>query len=157
MKFLVLLRHGIAEDKSAEKPDAERELTEEGRRRMKRIAKSLARLFPEAESIYSSPLVRCVQTAKVVAKAYDEKLEITLSDALRPEGSPGDVRKLVAARKIDYAIFVGHEPNLSEILLDLTKMRGDIELKKGGCYGIAFDGTAARLEWMLSPRVLRDR
>src|SRR5204863_2969204 len=36
--FIVLLRHGIAEDKSEDKPDAERRLTETGKRRMKKIA-----------------------------------------------------------------------------------------------------------------------
>lgn len=153
MKFLVLLRHGIAEDKTAEKPDADRELTDEGRRRMKRIARSLARLFPAAKAIYSSPLVRCVQTAELVAKAYG--LDVKTTDALKPDGNVADVRKLLPAA--DFAIFVGHEPSLSAIMLDLTRMRGEIELKKGGCYGIEFDGTAGRLEWMLPPRVMRPR
>jgi phosphohistidine phosphatase len=146
MKFLVLLRHGIAEEKTAEKPDADRELTDEGRRRMKRTARALAELFTAAEAIYSSPLVRCVQTAEIVAKAYG--LEVKTSDALKPDGDVADARKLLPSA--DFAIFVGHEPNLSAIMLDLTKMRGEIALKKGGCYGIKFDGRAARLEWMLT-------
>ena len=55
--FIVLLRHGIAEDKGT-KPDDERELTEVGHKRMKQIARGLARLFPKAEGIISSPLAR---------------------------------------------------------------------------------------------------
>jgi hypothetical protein len=39
-------------------------------------------------------------------------------------------------------------------MLDLTKMRGNIELKKGGSYGIDFEGSP-KLAWMLPPRVLR--
>ena len=44
---------------------------------------------------------------------------------------------------------------LSVFLLTLTAMAGEIELAKGGCYGIRIepDGTA-RLEWMLPPRAL---
>ena len=152
MKFLVLLRHGIAEDKSADMTDAQRQLTDEGRRKMKEIARSLARIFPEAEAIYSSPLVRAVQTAEPVAKEY--KLSIEQTPALTPQSTPEDFRKLLQQIKVDFAIFVGHEPNLSNIMLDLTKMRGDVELKKGGSYGIDFEAFG-KLAWMLSPRVLR--
>ena len=150
MKFLVLLRHGIAEDAKEGQDDLDRELTDKGRRRMESIAAGLARVFPEAEAIYSSPAVRAMQTAEPVAKAYD--LKIRKSDALAPGAPP---RKLVDAVKADYAIFVGHEPTLSSLMLDLTGLSGHIELKKGGCYGIAFDGDQARLEWALTPRVLR--
>ena len=150
MKFLVLLRHGIAEEPSAQKNDLDRELTAEGRRRMEEIAAGLARVFPEAEAIYCSPAVRAIQTAEPVAKEYGLKIE--KNDALAPGRSS---RKLVDDVAVDYAIFVGHEPTLSKLMLDLTNTRAEIELKKGGCYGIAFDGGSPRLEWMLSPRVLR--
>lgn len=160
MKFLVLLRHGIAEERTAEKPDAERQLTTDGRKRMRQIARGLARVFPAPEAIYSSPLVRCVQTAELVAKGYADTLELQTSDALRPEARPDDFRRLLSDTEVEFAIFVGHEPNLSEIMLTLTKMDGGIELKRGGCYGIRFDGSpegGAALEWMLPPRVLRLR
>jgi phosphohistidine phosphatase len=146
----VLLRHGIAEDPSPEKNDLDRELTAKGRRRMDAIAAGLARVFPEAEAIYSSPAVRAMQTAEPVAKEYG--LKIKKSDALAPGQSS---RALVDEVDVDFAIFVGHEPTLSKLMLDLTNIRAEIELKKGGCYGIAFDGGSARLEWILSPRVLR--
>ena len=150
MKFLVLLRHGIAEDPTPDKNDLDRELTSKGRRRMEAIAAGLARVFPEAEAIYSSPAVRAIQTAQPVAKEYG--LKIKKSDELAP-GHPS--RKLADEVSVDFAIFVGHEPTLSALMKDLTGTQGQIELKKGGCYGIAFDGQAGRLEWMLSPRVLR--
>ena len=153
MKFLVLLRHGIAEDKGGGKPDADRELTKEGRERIEESAPRLKKIFPDAEAIYSSPLIRAMQTAEPVAKAYGFKIKT--AQALAPQGTIDDVRKLIKEAG-DFAIFVGHEPNLSAIALALTKINGDIELKKGGCYGINFeDGT--RLEWMLPPRVLRLR
>lgn len=150
MKFLILLRHGIAEDRTPEKNDLDRQLTPKGRRRMEAIAAGLARVFPEAEAIYSSPAVRAMQTAQPVAKEYG--LKITKSDALAP-GQPS--RTLVDEVSVDFAIFVGHEPTLSALMQELTNTRAEIELKKGGCYGIGFDGQSARLEWMLSPRVLR--
>jgi hypothetical protein len=56
------------------------------------------------------------------------------------------------------AIFVGHEPNLTDNLRALLKVGGSqaFELKKGGCYGVRIgaDGSAV-LEWVLPPRILR--
>ena len=154
MKFLVLLRHGIAEDKNAAKPDADRQLTDEGRQRIKESAPTLKRIFPDAKAIYSSPLIRCMQTAEPVAKAFE--LTVKTTPALAPQGSVEEVRKLIAEINEGFVIFVGHEPNLSKIMLGLTNIRGDIELKKGGCYGIRFED-GVHLEWMLPPRVLRLR
>lgn len=156
--FVILLRHGIAEERTAEKPDEERRLTEKGKQRMKRIAGTLARIFPEADAIYSSPLVRAVETSDAVVKAYGGQLRRQLTDLLKPAAGPDEFRRLLAEIRSEFAIFVGHEPNLSQIMLELTSMRANtqIELKKGGCYGIRIEGDSARLEWMLPPRVLRE-
>ena len=152
--FIVLLRHGIAEERDGSKPDEERELTEDGHKRMKQIARSLARLFPKAETIISSPLVRARQTAEWVSRAYD--LPVKTSDALAPDSDATRFRKLLDGLSVERAILVGHEPTLSAFMLALTGMSGDIELKKGGCYGVRIDANgAAHLEWMLPPRAMR--
>jgi len=153
-RFIILFRHGIAEDRDGSKPDEERELTDVGHRRMKEIARGLAELFPKAELIVSSPLVRARQTAEWLCKAYD--LGFELSDALEPGSDAKQFQELLASVKSRRAIFVGHEPTLSAFMLALTGMKGEIELKKGGCYGIRIDaGGAARLEWVLPPRAMR--
>jgi phosphohistidine phosphatase len=153
-RFIVLLRHGIAEDRDGSKPDEDRELTDQGHRRMKEIAPGLAELFPKAEVIVSSPLIRARQTAEWIGGAYD--LGFETSDALSPGSDAKEFRELLGSMKSCRAIFVGHEPTLSAFMLALTGMKGSIELKKGGCYGIRIgaDG-AARLEWMLPPRAMR--
>jgi len=155
-RFLVLLRHGIAEDRSVTKADGERELTDEGHRRMKEIARGLRKLLPKAEAIYSSPLARCRQTADWVARAYDETLGVETTEALAPDSEVAAFRELVDGISVRRAILVGHEPTLTRFMLDLTRMKADgLELKKGGCYGIRIDAAAAYLEWMLPPRVTR--
>jgi phosphohistidine phosphatase len=156
--FIVLLRHGIAEDRTADQRDEERRLTGEGQRRMKQIARSLATIFPKAEAIYSSPLIRCIETSEALAKAYGE-LGVETTDALRPAADTSEFRRLLSNAPARFAIFVGHEPNLTRIMLDLTQTKPDspIALKKGGCYGVALEGNSGTLEWMLPPRVLRER
>lgn len=159
-KFVVLLRHGIAEAHGARANDEARILTDTGNRRMKQIGRGLARRFPKAELIYSSPLIRCIETAEWVEKAFGASVVLRTTDVLKPDGDIDDFRAIVAASQARRIICVGHEPNLSMTMLALTMMTADsaIELKKGGCYGLRLlaDGTA-RLEWMLPPRVLRRR
>jgi phosphohistidine phosphatase SixA len=159
-KFVVLLRHGIAEPHGARVDDDARVLTETGNRRMKEIGRGLAKIFPTAEVIYSSPLIRCVETAEWVEKGYRSSIVMKTYDALKPEAGNDDVLSLINSSKARRIICVGHESNLSKAMLALTKMssKGPIELKKGGCYGVRiFDDGSACLEWMLPPRVLRRR
>jgi len=158
--FIVLLRHGIAEPHGARENDDERILTETGNRRMKQIARGLADFFPKVDIVYSSPLIRCVQTAEWVVKAYGGAEILRLSDALKPGGGTKGIRALITSSDARHIICVSHEPTLSSAMLDLTKMNsdGDIELRKGGCYGVRlFADGSAKLEFMLRPRILRRR
>jgi phosphohistidine phosphatase len=156
-RFIVFLRHGIAEEASVEKKDEDRGLTGEGHTRMKEIARGLERTLPKAQAIYSSPLLRAVQTALWVSKGYKSKVSINTTDLLAPGASPKQFRQLLATIPERRVIVIGHEPTLTAHMAALTGMgRANLELKKGGCYGvrIASDGTAT-LEWLLPPRVLR--
>ncbi len=154
-RFVVLLRHGIAEDATEGKKDEDRGLTAEGHSRMKRIARGLERALPKAQAIYSSPLLRAVQTALWVSKAYGSRANVTTTDALAPGATPKQFLALVKAIKERRSVIIGHEPTLTAGLTALTGIEGT-ELKKGGCYGVRLlpDGKAL-LEWMLPPRLLR--
>lgn len=158
-RVIVLLRHGIAEEPTPEKPDTERALTPEGHARMMKLATGLERAFPKAQVIYSSPLVRAMQTALWVSKAYRSRLKINQADSLVPGSAPEafiEFLKSVPERRI---IAVGHEPVLTShalALLGITKSGHGLELKKGACYALRLHGERdATLEWMLSPRILR--
>lgn len=156
-RFFILLRHGIAEDPTPGKKDEDRGLTSEGHTRMKEIARGLERALPKAQVIYSSPLLRAVQTALWVSKGYKSRVNINTTDALAPGATPKQFLELIQSIPERRVIFVGHEPTLSTDMAALVGIeRAKVELKKGGCYGvrIAPDGTAT-LEWLLSPRVLR--
>lgn len=156
-RFFVLLRHGIAEEATPDKKDEDRGLTAEGHARMKEIARGLERALPKAQVIYSSPLLRAVQTALWVSKGYKSKMNINTTDALAPGATPKQFLELIKSIPERRVIFVGHEPTLSANMAALVGIeRAKVELKKGGCYGVRIDpdGTGT-LEWLLSPRVLR--
>lgn len=157
-RFVVLLRHGIAEERTEAKADEDRSLTPEGHARMKQIARGLERAFPKAQVIYASPLLRAVQTALWVSKGYRSRVKVNTSDALIPGADPKEFIEFLASIKERRIIIVGHEPNLSDNLMELVGVTAtrQFELKKGGCYGVRIyaDGRAL-LEWLLSPRILR--
>lgn len=154
-RFIILLRHGIAEERSPEKKDEDRGLTKEGHARTKEIARGLAAALPKAQAIYTSPLLRAVQTALWVSKGYRSRAQVNTTDALAPGATKKQFLALVKSIGESRAILVGHEPELSESVRALTGVAVP-ELKKGGCYAVRLlpDGTAA-LEWMVPPRILR--
>jgi len=154
-RFIVLLRHGIAEDATPDKKDEDRGLTAEGHARMKQIARGLESALPKAQAIYSSPLLRAVQTALWVSKAYRSRANVNTTDALSPAATSKQFLALIKSIQERRAVIIGHEPVLTEGLRALVGVEG-LELKKGGCYGVRLlpDGKAL-LEWMLPPRILR--
>ena len=157
-RFVILLRHGLAEDRTLDKKDEERGLTAEGHARMKQIARGLESALPRVQAIYASPLLRTVQTALWVSRAYRSRVSVTTSDALAPGASPEQFLQLIDSIDVRRAVIIGHEPNLTDGLRALVRL-GDppaFELKKGGCFGVRLmpDGTAL-LEWVLPPRILR--
>jgi phosphohistidine phosphatase len=157
-RFVILLRHGIAEEASAEKKDEDRALTVEGHARMKQIARGLESALPRAQAIYTSPLLRAMQTALWVAKGYRSRATIHTTDALAPGATRKQFLALIRSIQERRVIVVGHEPGLTDGLRALTGLQEShgVELKKGGCYGVRIlpDGTGV-LEWLLPPRILR--
>jgi len=156
-QFVVLLRHGVAEERTDEKPDSDRSLTKEGIQKMKKISRGLAELFPDADLLLSSPLVRCVQTALWVAKSYDQKIEIRTADELMPGATPAAYLALLKRVQLERVVIVAHEPDLTNCMLALASLesRSDLQLKKGGAYGLNISARGGSLQWMLTPRILR--
>src|SRR5262245_45526678 len=112
---LVVVRHAIAMDREefarTGKDDALRPLTREGRKRMARAASGLRRLVPELSRVVTSPLLRALQTAEILAAqlqcAEPEQLAL-----LSPERPPKEAAEWLAAEKSDLVAIVGHEPHL---------------------------------------------
>lgn len=157
-RFVVLLRHGIAEDPRPEKADQERGLTAEGHARMKQAARGLERALPRVQAIFSSPLLRAVQTALWVSKGYRSRVEVNTTDALVPGAPVEGFIELLRSIEARRSVVIGHEPGLSEGLRELVQLgpSSSLELRKGGCFGVRLlPDDSAVLEWILPPRILR--
>jgi phosphohistidine phosphatase len=162
---LVVVRHGIAMDRDMAleqaMADKDRPLTAKGRSRMKRIAKGMRRAVPNLISIFSSPLLRAVETAEIVATEYGDA-PCARTPALLPEADPDELVPVLAGETGNAPLaVVGHEPHLSRFVT--WCLAGDrsplVELKKGGSCLLRFDGAPARgsgrLIWLAPPAILR--
>jgi phosphohistidine phosphatase len=159
---LLVIRHGIAEERPVwartGRPDEERPLTARGRRLMRRNVRGLARLV-SPDLVASSPLVRAIQTAEIVAAAFGG-LELTAVAALAPGGPPASVAAWIEHVRVSGTIaLVGHEPDLGELTSWCLAGRGAfVALRKGGACLLELARPApgtAKLLWSLTPRQLR--
>lgn len=160
---LLVVRHGIAEDREtwAPRDDALRPLTEDGKKKMKEAVKGLRALVPRLDVLATSPLTRAVQTAAILAKAYDKGEPVTV-DALSPGQHPPAFATWLRNQATHKTVaIVGHEPGLGTIASWLTAgiERSFLELGKGGAclldLGERIDAGEAMLLWVLRPSHLR--
>ena len=107
-----LVRHAEA---APGEPDELRRLTSAGRDAARAVGERLAEQKPTA--VVSSPLLRARETADLIARAC--KLEATTDDRLAP-GATAETLGDTARGKGDTVIAVGHQPDCSEIVLELT-------------------------------------
>src|SRR5687768_7456254 len=98
---LYILRHGIATEKTDPRfsLDAERPLTDEGRKKTLHIARRMKSLNITFDVILSSPLMRARQTAEIAASVLGFKHKLKLTPHLAPDGSKESlIRQLKAHR-----------------------------------------------------------
>jgi phosphohistidine phosphatase len=160
---LYLIRHAIAAERGDDWPDdTKRPLTHSGAARMRQVVKGLVALEIEIELVLTSPLLRAVQTAEIVAAGLNKKkpLEIQRLPALAPGGSPVQVAAaLEPFDKYGALALVGHEPDLGELAAWLISARAPLPFKKGGVCRIDVDdlppGRDGRLIWFATPKMLR--
>jgi phosphohistidine phosphatase len=161
---LYIMRHGLAAARQVTTvmDDAKRPLTVEGKQKMREIASGLVRAGMEADWIVSSPLVRAVETAEIVADALGSKPPLDCCEALSPGSAPEALITFLAKRpNRRHVLVVGHEPDLGELAARLVGAgrNAHMPFKKGGCCLITFSEfppkTPGRLVWWLTPRVMR--
>ena len=150
---LILIRHGIAEERTPEGDDFYRKLTEAGVEEMTAVLPDIAPLLTEDGNlkIWTSPLLRARETAELVAEA-------TAVEEIQPQEflATGDFVAFMDALKQEDEGFnlalVGHEPYMSSWTKEL--IGAAIPFKKGAVAFFTVDLTEdpiGNLEWLLAP------
>lgn len=155
---LYFLRHGEAGDPTQwEGNDAERPLTDDGRRRMALEARTMRRLELGVDLVITSPLLRARQTAEIVAVELKRKDRLVTDARLGPDLEPDRLAEILRDNQdVRDLMLVGHEPSMSSTIGRLIG-GGRVELKKGGLARTDVPNPAelsGELEWLLPPRAL---
>jgi phosphohistidine phosphatase len=146
---LWFLRHGEAEPHDAAEDD-DRALTERGREQSLAAGSALASLEIVFQLAFTSPKVRAAETAELACDHLG--IEPMVHEPLRQGFDADEALTLLHAAGDDRRILlVGHEPDFSQVVHDLTGAR--IDLKKGGVAGVRVAG-ASELIALLRPREL---
>ena len=145
---LWLLRHGEAVPHDSG-PDDQRELTERGRDQARAAGRALKALEVQVHLCFTSPKVRARETAELACAELD--VEPIEEEALA-EGFDGRAAlELMRAAGPDQRVLaVGHEPDFSQVVYDLTG--GRVDFKKGGIAAIRLDPSRGELIVLLRPR-----
>ena len=160
---LYLVRHATAVLRGTPgfPKDSRRPLTEEGRDEARRAAAALRRMKISLDAVVSSPYLRAMQTAEILAREVEFREPIQELDALRAEVEPRETSislKLLADR--DEVALVGHEPHLSAWIAELVAEQGmRCVMKKGGIACIEIEQVppptgSGTLRWLLTPKQL---
>jgi phosphohistidine phosphatase len=116
---VTLIRHAEAGDDAPR--DESRALTVKGRADARRLGRALDGRGVRFSLVITSPLVRAVQTAEIVAAAVKYRRRVMASDLLLPEGPVSKVVAFLRSAAGENGVaLVAHEPILSALVAALT-------------------------------------
>lgn len=135
--YLLLMRHGTAEDKMHRMNDFNRVLTPEGIREVKVAAIAVRRFGIIPEAMFTSSRARAKETAELFAGEIGFPVDkIEMERELAPEGDRDVVIKRVqrSFSEVRTVALVGHQPFLGELMSRLIFARAadGMHIAKGG-------------------------
>jgi phosphohistidine phosphatase len=156
---LYLLRHGVAEDGSAHRPDADHGLTSDGRRKLRQVLESASTAGLVPSLILTSPLKRAVQSAEIAQDVLKYKNQLLRTKALAPGATVEQVWDEVRLHRNEPALLlVGHNPLFSELsgyLLGSSDLQ--VDFKKGAILRIDLEHFPPKpkgiLRWYLTAKL----
>jgi len=118
MKTLFLVRHAKSSRDDTRLPDKDRPLNDRGKRDAPKMGKRLVKRDVRPELILSSPAMRALTTAEMIAKKLDYKLkQIVVDDRLYP----GDADEMLTIihrldNELEAVMLFGHNPALTDLV-----------------------------------------
>jgi phosphohistidine phosphatase len=148
---VTLIRHAEAGDDAPR--DESRALTVRGRTDARRLGRALDGRGVRFSLVVTSPLVRAVQTAEIVAAAVKYRGRVIASDILIPDAPVSRVVAFLRTAAAEKGIaLVAHEPILSALAAALTERARHPALRKAEALRIRMpDGAmgAGTLRWRI--------
>jgi len=155
---LFVIRHAVAEEAEPEQDDASRELTADGKRKLRKVVRGMRALGWSFDRVITSPWTRAVETAAQLGPLCEDD---PVTTELLCQSPHAELLAMIAERGEDTAV-VGHEPWLGELVAWLafgdTRHGEALALKKAGVVwleGSVIPG-GMTLRALVPPKVLRD-
>jgi phosphohistidine phosphatase len=159
---LYIVRHAWAADRddSHWPNDDVRPLTPLGKDRFAHMAKKLVAADVTPTIIATSPLLRCVETAEILAAALDKPKIVELGH-LRPGSNLAGLLQWTTQQMKEHEriAWVGHAPDVNHFIAALIGDGGShFHFAKGAAAALRFDGTPApssgELLWLATAKLL---
>ena len=162
--MLYLMRHAEAVELGTAgiTRDADRPLTDKGRRQAKRMGILLKRLDVKIDRILASPLVRARETAELVIATAHLNTKPLPVEALKPSGRDDAMWDAVRDSGGEAVLVIGHLPSIASLAGSLLGSLSEQPLwfHKSSlaalyCEARANRKPSFRLEWMASPAMAK--
>ncbi|MBN2476794.1 MAG: histidine phosphatase family protein [Pirellulales bacterium] len=160
---LFIIRHAQAGHYGSPqwKDDSKRPLTNDGERRFKQVVALLVERGFTPGVVATSPLVRCLQTARIVGELVPNDSKVVELDELCPGSDLQALMDWTAAqpRELRQVAWVGHAPDVGRMAAELIgNGGGDVRFAKGAVAAIRFHGTPeighGELRWLVTAKML---
>jgi len=156
---LLVIRHADAGESDPRRypDDRTRPLTDDGRRVHRAVAAALARMDLRPTRLYTSPLLRALETATITHEVLGGPAPETLEALSDHFSAPGLLAALAQQPHDALVACVGHEPSLSSFAALLLHPQGAVRIAmpKSGVIGFELAGPptpgGARLLFALPP------
>lgn len=152
---VLLIRHGEAIDPRSG-PDGSRHLTRRGREVSRAVARALEGRGVVPTVIYTSPLVRAVQTAEILAHAIDHRDPVLVHDHLVPNATTARALAVLDLHDDDDIVaLISHEPTVHTLAGHLTGLGGGFPgFRTSGAAVIDLAGGVGQLVGRLDPSTM---
>lgn len=151
---IYLVRHAESVDRAGGVPDEFRHLSVRGRLSFRETARKAREESFRPERIFTSPLVRAVQTAEILSEGTGYEGEVIAVPQLAPGFTiekMGDI--LDSCPGGAELAMVGHEPDLGIVMTRLLSLPKPYAVRKGAVAAIDLSGEGNRvrgtLAWLL--------
>ncbi len=158
---LYLIRHAWAEERDVDRfpNDRLRPLKTGSAKRFKRLLTTLNADTWPIESIITSPLTRCVGTARALKDVLKQKVDLEEDERLAPGSDWNSLLTTTIKKKVPAAAWVGHGPDIDAafaLLLGVEQVR--TKMSKGAVAAFEISDRAivpkAKLLWYVDAKLL---
>lgn len=117
MKTLFLVRHAKSSRDDRSLPDRDRPLDDRGKQDAPKMGKRLAKRDLKLDLLVSSPALRALTTARLIADEVGYKRKDIVVDDRLYARSPDDLLAVVRAldKKLDRVMLFGHNPEFTDL------------------------------------------